>query len=471
MQARSDIHTEERVEPMTTLPLDDGLHNEKVVLGSVLINPKLWPEAASLRANDFQLRGHQLIFSRLSGLAHRGIPLEVATLVEELGKHGELEKAGGYAYLSDLSDQTVVRSSIPYHVGLVRKDAQRRELSKLATAIAQFGEQGTTGTDLLEHLRDAVRVGESYQTENHTIRKLSDIPKLLTMKVLPVEWLVEDLIPCQQLAVVTGIGGSLKSVLLLKLAIAVATGGTFLGKRCVRRPVLIIDYENTVQSAQWRLRQMCGDDANLSIWGKWCSVPPPKIIEGQQLLLEICKASRPLLIIDPLRNGHSKNEDSSTEMLPVLEALDSFIIAGATVIVTHHLAKKDDSFVRGTVSLFDRADMFFKQTRDRSTEVVTLECKKNRTGQESTYRLKFNPETFELFDSEIQSPNHSTSDQDEADFEALGRIIGSRAGNCQTQVLKQWKGRKKRGIELLKKGITGNRWKAHKQGRAVIYEL
>src|SRR6266576_5750667 len=86
-------------------PLPHNLDAEKSVLGAVLLdNSALARATKTLRPEDFFLDQHRRVFAQMVALAENRQPIELVTLTEELNKRGELEAAGGAAYISALPD-------------------------------------------------------------------------------------------------------------------------------------------------------------------------------------------------------------------------------------------------------------------------------------------------------------------------------------------------------------------------------
>jgi replicative DNA helicase len=82
-----------------------NLEAERAFLGSILLdNRAIHPVGGKISADDLFADSHRLIFRHTLSLMDRGICVDSVTLAEELGKSGELEKAGGVAYLAGLSD-------------------------------------------------------------------------------------------------------------------------------------------------------------------------------------------------------------------------------------------------------------------------------------------------------------------------------------------------------------------------------
>src|SRR6202166_3478685 len=86
-------------------PLPHNLEAERSILGAVLLdNHSLNAAVEKLRSADFFLPQHRQIFQRMIQLAEHQQAIDVVTLMDDLARRGELESAGGVAYLSQLAD-------------------------------------------------------------------------------------------------------------------------------------------------------------------------------------------------------------------------------------------------------------------------------------------------------------------------------------------------------------------------------
>ena len=73
---------------------------EQAVLGGLMLDNSTWDQVADrITDTDFYRHDHKLIFRAIERLAEEGHPLDVVTLSEALARNGELEHAGGLAYL------------------------------------------------------------------------------------------------------------------------------------------------------------------------------------------------------------------------------------------------------------------------------------------------------------------------------------------------------------------------------------
>jgi hypothetical protein len=82
-----------------------NLEAERALLGSILLDNGALPLALKLSGpQDFYSEAHRIIIAKMMQLADKNVSIDLVTLSEELAKSGLLEKAGGAAYLADLTN-------------------------------------------------------------------------------------------------------------------------------------------------------------------------------------------------------------------------------------------------------------------------------------------------------------------------------------------------------------------------------
>ena len=131
--------------------LPHSLEAERTVLGAILIENEGFHHASEiLRQEDFYRQAHQKIFARMESLSGRGQGIDLVTLKEELARAGELEAAGGIAYLTSLVDGVPRATNVPYYSRIVKEKSVLRGLISSANRIIQscFDEPEDTQTVL-----------------------------------------------------------------------------------------------------------------------------------------------------------------------------------------------------------------------------------------------------------------------------------------------------------------------------------
>ncbi|AWP34360.1 replicative DNA helicase [Pantoea eucalypti] len=130
-----------------------SLEAEQSVLGGLMLDNERWDNVSErVVANDFYNRSHRLIFSEMQRLLENSKPIDLITLSESLETRGELEMAGGFAYLAELAKNTPSAANIGAYADIVRERAVVREMISVANQIADAGydPQGRNSEELLD---------------------------------------------------------------------------------------------------------------------------------------------------------------------------------------------------------------------------------------------------------------------------------------------------------------------------------
>ncbi|MGD0403579.1 MAG: replicative DNA helicase [Candidatus Acidiferrales bacterium] len=119
-------------------PLPNNLEAERSILGAILLdNHALNAAIEKIRSEDFFLSQHRQIFERMIQLGEKQQAIDVVTLMEDLSRRGELEAAGGVAYLSQLADGLPRVTNVEHYARIVKEKAVLRSLIFSASAIQE----------------------------------------------------------------------------------------------------------------------------------------------------------------------------------------------------------------------------------------------------------------------------------------------------------------------------------------------
>jgi replicative DNA helicase len=150
-----------------TLP--HSLEAERSVLGAILLHNDAFDHAAEiLGAADFFRDAHRRIFEKMIRLSERGGAIDLVTLKEELGRSGELDDAGGPAYIASLVDGVPRATNVEHYARIVKEKAILRNLifsaNKILTSAYEAEEDAETVLDRAEQAifaiaEDRVRPG------------------------------------------------------------------------------------------------------------------------------------------------------------------------------------------------------------------------------------------------------------------------------------------------------------------------
>jgi replicative DNA helicase len=131
---------------------------EKAVLGGILVNPKNLNVVLSIiEPDDFYKEAHRKILERLISLVDRGLPVELLSLSEDLRRQGQLDDAGGAAYLASLMDGVPRNLSVEHYARIVKEKALlRRLILSSAETISASYEAKEDADDILDHAQHSI---------------------------------------------------------------------------------------------------------------------------------------------------------------------------------------------------------------------------------------------------------------------------------------------------------------------------
>jgi replicative DNA helicase len=129
---------------------------ERFVLGAIMLDNELFPEAASaLSADDFLLESHRRIFRRMIDLNATKTNIDRVTVANELMKNGELESVGGVSYLVSLDDGLPQTPNIDSYIAIVKdKSLLRKVINSAAYLTDQCMAGSFSGEEVLAGARE-----------------------------------------------------------------------------------------------------------------------------------------------------------------------------------------------------------------------------------------------------------------------------------------------------------------------------
>jgi replicative DNA helicase len=130
-----------------------SLEAEQAVLGGLMLDDQAWDRVSDrVKEEDFYRRDHRLIFQAIALLASAGDPRDALTVSETLTRLGELDNAGGLAYLGELVRNTSSATNIAAYGDIVRERSVLRQLIRISNEVSDtaFQPQGATAQDILD---------------------------------------------------------------------------------------------------------------------------------------------------------------------------------------------------------------------------------------------------------------------------------------------------------------------------------
>ena len=295
------------------------------------------------------------------------------------------------------------KSPLRYHADTTRRplsgDALRRDIESVL-ALPYTGSTGSTGESGTPAPYSTPGLFKDYAT-------LCGIANSR-------RWIVKGLIPSDGTGIIYGESGSYKTFVALDLALHIAHGIPWCGRKTLSGPVLYIAGEGGT-SLRYRIQawhqhhDLAPDTAALLV----CTTPLPLNdatyvarvkAEIQQIRAEI--GDPVLIVVDTLSQNFDGDENSSSEMAAFLRTLATEIRAicpGSSVILIHHTGH-DTKRARGSYTIKANTDFMFRL--EGQAHKATLTCEKMKDA-ECPAPLTFDLHMMELGVDEDADPRSS----------------------------------------------------------------
>ena len=164
-----------------------SIEAEQSVLGGLMLDNERWDSIAELVVEeDFYRRDHRLIFRAIARLAERGVPFDAVTLSEDLDRNGEIDEAGGLAYLGALASDTPSAANITAYARIVRERAVLRKLIHVSSEIANsaYAPEGATVAELLDNAEKRVfEIADQGARSRGGARQIRDLLKATVERI------------------------------------------------------------------------------------------------------------------------------------------------------------------------------------------------------------------------------------------------------------------------------------------------
>ncbi len=237
------------------------------------------------------------------------------------------------------------------------KDSDFNDLARLAglEAVNRCIEAATEL--MLTHApddKDPAQVESVSQNQAKTLAERLRRGSEIAAMNISIAWLILGLIPEAAVVLFFGRGGIGKTTLMMQFLNAISRGAEIFGRGTTQRPVICVDYENSLAVLAERCRNIGADNVLFLDSGS----NPPRLDRGEcsQYLDLLEQYPGAVFVFDTLRSSQGGDENDSQAMTKVMDFLRRLRDAGATVIVLHHTPKASDRKYKGSGAIFDMAD-------------------------------------------------------------------------------------------------------------------
>ena len=159
---------------------------EQAVIGGLLLDDEAWDKVSDiLTETDFYSQPNRTLFRAVSGLAESGNPCDALTVAERLKGELKSDSGGGartggestLSYLADLVNATPSAANIVAYAHIVRENAVRRQLLKVAAGIIEDVHSMTDGSaELIDRAEQSI-----FKITDAGARKAADFQALKTL--------------------------------------------------------------------------------------------------------------------------------------------------------------------------------------------------------------------------------------------------------------------------------------------------
>lgn len=135
-----------------------NLEAERSTLGAMLLDQEAIARVLELLREDaFYQEAHRIIFRAILSLYDRNEPIDYITLTDWLSRNGDLEKIGGAAYITSLTDGVPTTAHAEYYARIVKEKYLLRSLIRTSTQVVQrCYREGEEADQLLDEAEKAL---------------------------------------------------------------------------------------------------------------------------------------------------------------------------------------------------------------------------------------------------------------------------------------------------------------------------
>ncbi|MBD2783725.1 replicative DNA helicase [Xenorhabdus sp. DI] len=110
---------------------------EVSVIGGLVLENDRWDDIVQLLVpEDFFFPAHRIMYQSIAELTEKNTPYDLITLTDMLTQRGQLNKAGGFAYVAEVCKNTPSAANIVEYARIVAEKSQLRQLLALGKAIS-----------------------------------------------------------------------------------------------------------------------------------------------------------------------------------------------------------------------------------------------------------------------------------------------------------------------------------------------
>lgn len=129
--------------------MPQNIEAEQGVLGGMMLNKEAIADVVEkITVDDFYRPAHASIYDAILRLYGEGKEIDPVIVASRLERDGELERAGGPAYIHSIIQRTPTSANVGYYAQIVSEKGVLRRLVNAGTRIVQLGYSGIEGAEV-----------------------------------------------------------------------------------------------------------------------------------------------------------------------------------------------------------------------------------------------------------------------------------------------------------------------------------
>lgn len=308
------------------------------------------------------------------------------------------------------------------------------------------------------------------------------------MEEIKHAYLVENLIPKNGITAIVGEPGSGKTWLYLLMAKSIISGNDFLDKFSVEPSnILIIEEENGEITLKPRIDKIFGEEEfyNEIYFYSRRGIKLDDELYIDHLIHFIKENNIGVVILDPIRDLFSGDENSSRDVHKIMSSLTELLRLGVTIIYTHHprkgmyAQKTRSSDLRGSSVFLGKLDSLIIIDSEKQADEISLVIRngKGRQGKEfkpfkAVIKVDESSVDIEYFGDQEPEKNKAEKAKDII-FDLLNSNEDGVLGEAIKEVLQNQHDISPRTTHTALKEMEDDDWfiKTEKIGKKKVYKL
>lgn len=149
-----------------------SIEAERAVLGAMLLEQDAAPKVFErLVSDDFYKESHRKIFSAMTALFERSVPLDLVVLHEELSSQGAMADIGGPAMLAGLLDEAGTSAMLPSYAEIVLEKAVLRQVIRVGSEAVGNAYEVSNGATISKEILENTQRKLFALTERQVVQK------------------------------------------------------------------------------------------------------------------------------------------------------------------------------------------------------------------------------------------------------------------------------------------------------------